>query len=1075
MTVDISLNAVSTAPPRKVYRFPASSAQCRLWVLDQLEPGSALYNVPGALRIRGPLDIQALDRTIQEIVRRHESLRTRFTEVQGEPQQVVDVEATIELQVTELSRRIFADEEIATLVAEESNKPFDLRRGPLLRVRLLRLGVEEHVLLLTMHHIISDGWSYGILVREVSLLYAAFVAGRPSPLPELPIQYGDYSVWQREWLSGEVLERQLSYWRKQLMGVEACELPTDQSRPAVRSQRGASLEFTVSTGMTAKLKELSQKQGVTLFMTMLAAWEILLYRYSGQQDLTVGTPIAGRTRIETEGLIGFFVNTLVLRGDLSGRPSFAQLSQRVRNQTLEAYAHQDLPFERLVAELQPERDSSRSPLFEVMFAMQDAPESEIELGEAKLQPWRTETTTSKFDLILSLTDGTGQHVDGGMEGSLQYSTDLFEKATTARMIEHYQTLLEAVVSGSEQSIEDLPLMREGERHQVLYAWNETGAEFPSGKCVHELFEEQAGKTPETTAVVFEKKELNYGELNARANRLAHYLRELGVKPNARVALCVERGFEMIVGLLAVLKAGGAYVPLDPAYPADRLRYMLADSEPVALLTRRSLAGRFVGASPTTVPVLDLMDASVWSDQPESNLDGAATPEDLACVIYTSASTGQLQGVMVTHRNVVRLVRNTNYADFSSAVVGHVSNVASDASTFEIWGALLNGERLAVIARFDNLALQGLARQLKALNVSILFLTTALFNECVRTSPGIFEGMNQILFGGEKCEPEWVRRALQQQAPREIVHVYGPTETTTFASYFSIKTVQEGRSIPIGRPTANTRIYILDSYQQPVPVGVMGELYIGGAGVAQGYLKRPELTAEKFVQNPFVEEAGARMYRTGDMGRWRGDGNIERLGRKSLQVKVHGYRIQLEEIESRLRGYAGMGEVAVALREDPESEQRLVAYYTVSEAADKAGVDERKAKELSDYLSQSLPGYKVPTGYVELHVLPRTESGEVDREELPTPGKEAFVVGGYEAPQGEIETVIAKIWEDVLHVKQVGRHDDFFDLGGSSLLALQVGVRLRQTLGVELVIRDAFDHSRLSSLAAHIISFKTTSL
>ncbi|HEY2360413.1 MAG TPA: amino acid adenylation domain-containing protein [Candidatus Angelobacter sp.] len=808
------------------------------------------------------------------------------------------------------------------------------------------------------------------------------------------------------------------------------------------------------------MRGLSRKHRTTLYMTVLAGWAALLARLSGQDDVVIGTPAANRNRVEIEGLIGFFVNTLALRLGVSGTATVGELLGRVKGQVLAAQEHEDIPFEQVVEIVHPSRSLAHNPVFQVGFTWQNVPKGTIDLPGLQVSPFTTVPhDVSKFDLQLSLQE-EGNQIVGGVE----YATALYERSTIERYLGYFRKLLGAMVADDTQAVGRLPLLEASERHRVLYEWNETRTEFPSDKCVHELFEEQVTRTPAAVAVVFEEEELNYAELNARANQLAHYLRELGVRPDDRVAICAERDLEMIIALVAVLKAGGAYVPLDPAYPAERLRFMLEDSAPVVLLTSSHLKNLFVGIG-DSLPVLDLTAATPpWQERPETNPARDAMgldPQHLAYVIYTSGSTGTPKGVLVTHLNVVRLVRNTNYVDFTPPqTIGQLSSVAFDAATFEVWGALLNGCRLAMIPRFDVLAPETLARQLQNLQVSTLCLTTPLFNECIRTQPNIFHRMDQIIFGGEICDPQSIRQALKKPPQRGLFHLYGPTEITTFASYFPVETVRERGTVPIGRPLANTRIYILDAHGEPAPVGVTGELYIGGTGVARGYLNCPELTAEKFLKDPFTKDANGRMYRTGDLGRWLADGNIEFLGRNDFQVKIRGFRIELGEIEARLREQEGVQEAVVLVREDTAGDKRLVAYYTAREQSSVG------AETLRAHVATKLPEYMVPAAYVGLESWPLTPNGKLNRKALPAPEGDAYVVRQYEAPQGAIEELLAGIWAELLKLDQVGRQDNFFALGGHSLLAVTLSERMRRN-GFAVDIRAVFATSTLAELATTI--------
>ena len=1046
-------------------RLPLSFAQQRLWFLAQMEGVSEAYHIPFRLRFGGDLDTAALRRALNRMLSRHEALRTTFVLLGEEPvQQIASVEEShFVLLQQDLRGQDAVEAELRRVAELEARTPFDLAHGPLIRGRLIRVSEDEHVLLITMHHIVSDGWSMGIFLRELSTLYSAFMRGEDDPLPELALQYADYAVWQREWMAGEVLREQAEYWKSTLDGAPVLlELPTDHPRPAQMNYAGAVAGLVLEKELTTALKALSKRHGTTLYMTLLTAWAVLLARLSGQQDIVVGTPVANRGRVEIEPLIGFFVNTLALRIDLTGSPTVGEMLGRVRAQALSAQQHQDIPFEQVVEILRPARSVSHSPLFQVMFAWQNAEPEALDLAGLEQKPSPgTPQTVSKFDLTLALQE-TGERIVGGLE----YATSLFEASTIERYLGHFRTLIEAMVANETQAIDRLTLLSASERHRIVYEWNETGTEYPSKKCVHELFEEQVEQTPGAIAIVYEEAELSYGELNIRANRLAHHLRELGVKPDDRVAICVERGFEMIVALLAILKAGGAYVPLDPAYPSDRLRFMLEDSAPVALLTQAHLAELF---SETTgiLPVVDLNAPTLWGRQPETNPDPAAiglTAHHLAYVIYTSGSTGTPKGVMVQHGNVTRLVCNTNYINFQTKdVIAQASNTSFDAATFEIWGALLNGSRLVILDQDVLLESLRFRQALRKYSVAILWLPVGLFNQYAVSMAEEFAALRYLVIGGDVLNVSSVSRFLKSHSPDHLINGYGPTETTTFAATHEIACVAESnKSIPIGRPIANTRIYILDGHGEPVPEGVSGELYIGGAGVARGYLNRPALTAEKFVTDPFADDPKARMYRTGDLGRWLPDGNIEFLGRNDFQVKIRGFRIELGEIEARLMAHPGIRDAVVIAREDVPGDKRLVAYYTSAETSDPIE-DTLNAEGLRSHLTATLPEYMVPAAYVHLERLPLTPNGKLDRKALPAPDSDAYATRGYEAPLGETESILAAIWSDLLRVEQVGRHDDFFELGGHSLLAIALMERMRRS-GLHMDVRAIFATPTLMDLA-----------
>ncbi|HST62463.1 MAG TPA: amino acid adenylation domain-containing protein, partial [Longimicrobium sp.] len=1041
---------------------PASYAQERLWFLDRLQPGSSVYNLPLIRRLGGALDPAALERALGEIVRRHESLRTTFQERDGAPVQVIAPFGGLALPVEDLSGLGEADREGAMRqrAGEEARRAFDLSAGPLFRAALLRLGEEDHVLLLAMHHIVSDGWSMGVLFRELSALYEAYREGGASPLPELPVQYADYAAWQREQLAGEVLDRQLAYWRERLAGApERLELPTDHRRPPVQTYRGASVPVSFSSELLERLQALGRSEGATLYMTLLSAFQVLLSKYSGSEDVVVGSPIAGRTRGEVEDLIGFFINTLVLRTGLSGDPSFRAVLGRVREATLGAYEHQEVPFERLVAELQPERSMSHSPLFQVVFTMQTTEGRGSTLAGLNVSGVSAGLTTAKFDLLLGLA-ATAQ----GLRGGLIYSADLFERGTVERMAGHLERVLEQVAADADVRLSRLALLGPAERTMVLEEWNRTERPYPRGVCIHEMFEAQVRERPDAAALVWGDESLTYRELDARANQLAHHLVRLGVGPDARVGVLLERSAELIVSILAVLKAGGAYVPLDPGYPAERLRLMLADSSVRVLLSRGELAGE-VETGDLDVIHLDQVSDALASESAEAPRSGA-TAENLAYIVYTSGSTGKPKGVMVAHRHVVQLIVETDYVRFGPGDhIAQASNPSFDALTFEAWGAFLNGATLVGIDRDVLLSAPALRTFLREERITTLYQTTALLNQLAREQPDIFSPVREVLFGGQAVDADSVRRLLKAGGPERLLHMYGPTETTAWCSWEQVEHVaDDALTVSVGRATGNQRIYLLDSTLNPVPVGVHGEAWVGGDGVVRGYLDRPGLTAERFVPDPFAAEPGTRMYRTGDRLRWKADGRLEFVGRVDEQVKIRGFRIEPGEVESVLGAHPGVDEIRVIVREDEPGEHRLVAYV----------VGEANTHALREHLRESLPEYMVPAAFVVLEQLPLTPNGKLDVKSLPAPEYTAAEEQSA-APGTQVEEVLAGIWSEVLRLERVGVHDSFFDLGGHSLLATRVVSRIRGVFGVELPLRALFEGPTVAELAGRVEEMRRAGL
>lgn len=922
----------SSAPTRQetIPRLPRSEpaqyvelsfAQQRLWFLDRLAPGNPFYNMRDSLYLNGPLDVAALQRALDDIVRRHEILRTRFDAIDGYAVQIIAPSLILSVPLIDLQTVAEAERpmEARRLAMEEAVRPFDLARDPLLRVVLLRLDSERHILLTTTHHIISDNWSKGVFTKELTVLYSAFLTGEPSPLAELPIQYADFAHWQRRWLQGTVLDAQLSYWKQQLKGVSVLQLPLDHARPAVPSFSGANQSVELPKALTENLKRLSQTQGATLFMILLAAFKVLLFRITGQSDIAVGSPIANRNRTELEGLIGFFVNSLVLRSDVSGEATFLELLAQVREVTLQAYSHQDLPFERLVEEFQTERNSGQNPLFQVIFALQNAPAPDWEFSGLTATRGKSSAQTVRFDLEVYLWEN-----DGGLAINMVYSTDLFDAASITRLLGHFQTLLEGVASNPRQRIADAPLLSAAERHQLLIIWNRSAIKYPRESSIQALFEAQAERTPDAVALVFGDTEMSYAELNRRANQLARHLRTLGVDAETPVGLCLERSPEMIVALLGILKAGGAYVPLDSSYPRERLTFMLEDVGVAVLVTRQPLAVDLPEHSAQVVALDTEWDKIARQDT--GNPADAASADQLAYVMYTSGSTGKPKGTSITHRGVVRLVKQDCYATLDAEQVFlQLAPLSFDASTFEIWACLLNGARL-VIAPAHTPTLEELARLLRHYRVTSLWLSAGLFHLMVDHHPEELKQVKQVLAGGDVLSPAHVRTFLQTPGPGQLINGYGPTENTTFTCCFPVPADfgNYPSSVPIGRPIAHTQVYLLDAQWQPVPIGVAGELYIGGDGLARDYWRRPDLTAEHFLPHRFSAQPGARLYKTGDQARYLADGNIEFLGRIDQQVKLRGFRIELGEIETVLCTHPEVRDCAVMAREEGE-DKHLVAY------------------------------------------------------------------------------------------------------------------------------------------------------
>jgi len=1047
----------------KIEQLPLSFAQQRLWFLDRFEPASPAYNIAAAFRLTGSLHVAAFKGALNEIVRRHESLRTIFTEVEGNPQQIILPTLVLELPVIDLGELSEAERntEVQRFAAEEAQRLFNLSRGPLLRATLLRIGEQEWVLLLTLHHIISDEWSMEVLFRELAALYKAFSADRPSPLHELPIQYADFAVWQRERLQGDVLDPQLSYWKEKLSGAPpSLSLPTDRPRPSMQTFRGRrESRPLLSPSRLQSLKALGQEEDVTLFMTLLAAFNALLHRYTGQDDMVLGSPMANRNRVELEGLIGFFLNTLVFRTDLSGDPTFRELLGRVREVALGAYAYQDLPFEKLVEELRPERDLSRTPVFQVMFVLQHAWRQALAFPGLTLSPMELDTSTSKFDLTLFVAEDTE-----GLRGTVEYNTDLFDAATVTRMLGHCQTLLEGIIANPDQPVGTLPLLTESERHQLLVVWNDTQAHYPKDRCVHALFEAQAQRRPHAVALVFGDQQMTYGELNGRANRLAHYLRKHGVGPDVLVAVCMERSMDMVVGLLGVLKAGGAYVPLDPSYPKERLAFMLDDAPVAALLTQTGQVEALPTHGATTI-YLD-SDGEVIAREREDNPSNEGSADSLAYVLYTSGSTGKPKGVAMHHRPLCNLIwwqiQNATLPEGARTL--QFAPLSFDVSFQEIFSTLCSGGTLVLIPedmRRDPAELLGcLADQ----SVERLFLPFVALQQLAEGADGqgaALTSLREVITAGEQLQITRPLASLFSDLKDCTLHnQYGPTESHVVTA-FTLKGSPSGWSLlpPIGRPIANTQIYLLDRHLNPVPIGVSGELYIGGDALARGYLNRVELTAEKFIADPFSNDARARLYKTGDLARYLPDGKIEFLGRMDHQVKIRGFRVEPAEIEAVLRQHPDLRDALVVARQDGPMDRSLAAYVVP------VGILAPTIGALRRFLKERLPDYMVPSAWVMLERLPLTPSGKANRLALPSPTqKGAELDKACVAPRDALELQLTHIFQDVLGVRGMGVKNDFFELGGHSLLAVRLFTQIEKACGKRLPLATLFQAPTVERLA-----------
>jgi amino acid adenylation domain-containing protein len=1053
--------------PRDTDRFPASASQLREWVLDRLQPGTGAYNVPGGGRVLGAVDLTVLERSVQEIVRRHESLRTTFAaSADGEPVQVIAPKLRVAIALIDLSALPAGAREAAErqVSHDEWTAPFDLERGPLVRVRVARLSAEEHLLLATTHHIVSDGWSMmGIFYRELAALYRAFAAGKPSPLPELPIQYADFAVWQRRRLEGEGFAKQVDYWRRQLAGVAPLELPTDRPRPRLQRFEGGKVPFHLPPEPAAGLRAAAQRQGASLFMALLAAFSALLGRYSGGDDLAIGTYTGNRDRTELEGLIGFFINSLALRLSLDGEPSYHRLLDRARETALEAFTHQEVPFEKLLEALRVERDLSRTPLFQVMLVLHNFPRAALDLAGVRLETIPIDQGHADFDLTLWL----GEDGAGGLAGAFTYSLALFEEATVARLGDHLTTLIRAALAEPNRSVHELPLLGDDERRQVLTGWSLGPAAEGEERCLRELFEEQARRSPAAIAVESGGEALTYEELNQRADRLAAHLRGLGVGPEVLVGLAVERSPAMVVAMLAVLKAGGAYLPLDPGYPEARRDMMLEDARAAVVLASRSRDLKDSRDSKDEELSISVSTRSLVSQESLRSFD-SLQPANAAYVIYTSGSTGRPKGVVVEHRSIAAYARSAAEA-FGLRPEDRVLQFASisfDTSGEEIFPALASGATLVLRPEDMALSIAHFLRELERLRITVLDLPTTYWHELAAglgregTLPAC---VRLVILGGEKALPDRLALWREKVSPGvRLLNTYGPTEATIVASRCDLTRGPAGA--PIGRPIPGARAYVLGRRGEPSPAGVPGELYVGGSGLARGYLNRPEVTAERFVPDPFGDSPGSRLYRTGDLVRWRPDGELEFLGRVDRQVKIRGFRVELGEIEAALRGHSAVHDATVAVQ-GPQGDQRLVAYL-VRERTEAA----EPPMDLRAFLRERLPEFMVPAVFMELAALPLTPSGKVDRRALPGPtAARRETAAAYVAPKTELERTIAAVWRDLLGVDRIGLEDNFFELGAHSLLLVRAHARLREALSRELTVIDLFRHASVGALARHLLS------
>jgi amino acid adenylation domain-containing protein len=1043
----IGMRATLIPQPRPA-RLPLSYPQQRLWFIDQLEKTSAEYNIPGALRLRGPLDLPALEKAINTIVERHESLRTTFVETGGQPSQIIASQLPIKIPLKDLSdsQPDAQQQQVTAALRAERVQPFNLQRGPLLRASVLRLQQHEHVLLLTFHHIVFDGWSHGVFSRELVALYESFHHQQPNPLPPLQVQYADFAIWQRGWLKEEVIERELVYWRTQLTEVpEQLALPQDRSRQMRQTFVGEVCSHPINADQLQAIRRLSQSADATLYMTLLAAFAVLLERYSGQRDVVVGSPIANRQDPLLEPLIGFFVNSLVMRVRVMPQATFRELLAQVRAMSLEAFQHQDLPFERLVEELSPRRSLNTPPIFQVLLAVQNAPVDSVQLHDLQMEPVTADEFHVRHDLELHVREHNGE-----LDLHWMYNRDLFDRWRIEQMARHFSQLLASAFDKAEKPLLHLDLLSAEEYRQIMGDWNDTARDYPP-HLLQELFESQVQMSPQREAVVCGEKSLSYAELNQRSNQLAHYLRGLGVGPEIRVGICLPRGPDMIVSLLAVLKAGGTYVPLDPNYPAERLAYTLHDSQAPVLLVQKSLLDQIPPYSGTLVRV----DADWQKIAGESTANPAVLthPENMAYVIYTSGSTGKPKGVAIRHSSVVVLLhwaREIFPPEDLSGMLASTS-ICFDLSIFEIFVPLCFGGTVFMVENALDLETMACAERVRLVNT-----VPSAMRELLRTG-AVPESVRTVNLAGEALPRELVHQVYETTGVERVFNLYGPSEDTTYSTFAFLQSGSTNRTVSIGRPVSNTQSYILNEWMQPVPLGVTGELYLGGDKLARGYLGRSELTAEKFVPDPFSHKPGKRLYRTGDLARYSPDGNLEFLGRSDQQVKIRGFRIEPGEVEAVLARYPNVEQAAVVVREDRPGEKRLVAYLV---AAPHCPVD---LDEVRQSLRRQLPEFMVPSALVLLPALPFTPNGKLDKNALPVP--ESVVTNDREVlPLTELEQTIARAWQDVLDVEKIGVHDNFFDRGGHSLLARLLQSKLSAALEREIELVQIFQFPTIASFA-----------
>ena len=1041
--------------------YPLTSDQERLWFIDRLRPGSFAYNIGTSAYIKGPLDMRLLERSFDAIVKRHDILRTTFISQDGIPFQVVADSLEVKLSVVDFMHipRDEREQEVQEFLSKRWKVLFNLVEGPLWRLTLARLDEQFHALMISMHHIVTDRWSVSILWKELTYFYDLFSKGESPQLPELPIQFADYAVWQREWMETEAAQTQLAYWEKQLAGAPAVlSLPTDRPRPPMQTYRGKRQYWHPPAQFWDEVRELCHREGVTMFMFTLAAFNILLYRYTGQEDINVGSPFAKRNQVETEGLIGYLLNMLVFRTNLKGNPSVREILRRVHDTAVSAYAHSEIPYGYIVEKVLKERDISRNPLFQVSFVLIDFQDEATPVNNLTMNAIEVDSGSSRFDVMLGLRDSPQNP-----EIIFEYNTDLFDDQTITRMMGHFQNLLYSIVANVGQHIATLSIISEADKHQLLFEFNDTAGNFPRHRCLHQLFEAQAEKTPEAVAAVSESESLTYGELNARANQLAHHLLDMNVKAEELIGVMLEPSLQMLVAVLGVLKSGAAYVPLDPAYPRGRLSYMMEDSRARILLSQRHLLERIPEAENLKVVLLDAEWENI-AQQSRANPPSTAQPQNLAYVIYTSGSTGKPKGTLVEHQSVVNYLCWFNSLTEASAKrrLPLISSLSFDASVKQLFAPLLSGGEVWVwpenVVKHPERLIVALGAQSGVSLNCVPSLWNAMLDALESGSVELPRAsLTDLFLGGDNLTAELIERTRRALPHLQIWNLYGPTEATANASFGKSS---QGENSNIGRPIVNARIYILDAKLQPVPIGIPGELYIGGEGVARGYLNRATLTAGKFIPDLFGAQAGARLYRTGDAARYLPDGRIEFLGRLDQQVKLRGYRIEVGEIEAVLNLHPSIVESVVVAGEDRAGEKQLLAYVV------SAGQIPPPSGELRAHLQKHLPDYMLPSIFVLLDEMPRTAQGKIDRRALPAPEQVARPESErkQEPPSTPTEELLARMWSEVLRVEQVGVNDNFFELGGHSLMATQIISRISEAFGVELPLRAAFEHPTITGLA-----------